>query len=304
MYWTDLLVPALAVLASLPPLTIAWLAGHRTGDPARRQFAAGLALVAAIIFLVSAGLFSQVAGIKFLFWNVTFLLAFGSLVVFRRFVHLVLPQRPVQWLPFWLASALFYATTLALAFGMTPPVLDFRSSLASVLGTVYYLLGALTPALALWRHRRDLPAWLSVLVAQLVIILLPLSVVSAVWETFRWVALVPQTLSAIPVVFLVFFALVGREQVRQFPSASTDNDTTERARRLVERFPLQRITAREEQILALLLEGRKNSEIAAQLGLSAHTVKNHIYNLYQKLGTDTRLELAALAASSETDARP
>ena len=58
---------------------------------------------------------------------------------------------------------------------------------------------------------------------------------------------------------------------------------------------LQHLTPREQEILILLLEGHKNQQIATVLGVSGHTVKNHVYNLYQKLGTDNRLELQALA---------
>jgi DNA-binding NarL/FixJ family response regulator len=98
-----------------------------------------------------------------------------------------------------------------------------------------------------------------------------------------------------PLVFLSFFALVTYELVRRFPSPGMATDARTQAERLVEKFPSQKITPREQEILILLLEGRKNQQIASVLGVSGHTVKNHVYNLYQKLGTDNRLELQALA---------
>jgi adenylate cyclase len=51
------------------------------------------------------------------------------------------------------------------------------------------------------------------------------------------------------------------------------------------------ITAREGEIVRLLIEGRTNEEIAARLFISDHTVKNHIHNVYQKLGIRNRVQL-------------
>ncbi len=51
------------------------------------------------------------------------------------------------------------------------------------------------------------------------------------------------------------------------------------------------LTTREKEILSLLLDAKENREIAAQLGISEQTVKNHIHNLYEKLGVSNRLQL-------------
>lgn len=55
------------------------------------------------------------------------------------------------------------------------------------------------------------------------------------------------------------------------------------------------LTARETQILRMLELGRSNQEIAAQLNIAVHTVKNHVHNLLTKLGVSTRAEAAALS---------
>jgi DNA-binding NarL/FixJ family response regulator len=52
-----------------------------------------------------------------------------------------------------------------------------------------------------------------------------------------------------------------------------------------------RLTPREEEILRLVLEGVRNKDIEKKLFISASTVRNHIYNIYQKLGVKSRLEL-------------
>ncbi len=51
------------------------------------------------------------------------------------------------------------------------------------------------------------------------------------------------------------------------------------------------ITAREMEILKLILEGKNNKEIERELYISYHTVKNHVYNIYQKLKINNRYQL-------------
>ncbi|UCC39698.1 MAG: helix-turn-helix transcriptional regulator [Candidatus Aminicenantes bacterium] len=51
------------------------------------------------------------------------------------------------------------------------------------------------------------------------------------------------------------------------------------------------ITGREREILECILRGFSNREIQNRLFLSPHTVKNHNYNLYKKLGVRNRVEL-------------
>lgn len=48
------------------------------------------------------------------------------------------------------------------------------------------------------------------------------------------------------------------------------------------------LTNREREIFALLLAEKTTKEIAAQLGISEKTVRNHISNTIQKLGVNNR----------------
>ena len=61
------------------------------------------------------------------------------------------------------------------------------------------------------------------------------------------------------------------------------------------------LTKREEQIVGMAAEGLPNSEICAHLGLSAHTVKNHLFRIYEKLGVSNRVELVLYAHSYRKD---
>jgi DNA-binding CsgD family transcriptional regulator len=54
------------------------------------------------------------------------------------------------------------------------------------------------------------------------------------------------------------------------------------------------ITPRENNIIAIMAKGLSNKEIAYELGITAMTVKNHIYNIYQKAGAKSKVELLIL----------
>jgi two-component system nitrate/nitrite response regulator NarL len=56
------------------------------------------------------------------------------------------------------------------------------------------------------------------------------------------------------------------------------------------------LTAREEQILLILGNGRSNKEIGNKLDLSEKTVKRHVTNILQKLQVRNRVEAALLAS--------
>jgi DNA-binding NarL/FixJ family response regulator len=55
------------------------------------------------------------------------------------------------------------------------------------------------------------------------------------------------------------------------------------------------LSAREKQILRLVIEGRSNKEIAAELWVAESTVKCHLSAVFQKLGVRSRAEAAAVA---------
>ncbi|WP_054814747.1 response regulator [Nocardia arizonensis] len=67
--------------------------------------------------------------------------------------------------------------------------------------------------------------------------------------------------------------------------------------------PSTPLTAREEQILAVVARGRTNSEIAAELHISLSTVKTHIAGLMAKLGARNRVEIVIWAYETRRVAR-
>jgi len=54
--------------------------------------------------------------------------------------------------------------------------------------------------------------------------------------------------------------------------------------------PVDELSARERDVLALVADGHPNREIAARLDISEHTVKFHLASIFGKLGVSTRTQ--------------
>jgi DNA-binding CsgD family transcriptional regulator len=59
------------------------------------------------------------------------------------------------------------------------------------------------------------------------------------------------------------------------------------------------LSKREQEILMLVLEGKSNTQIEDELFISYNTVKNHIYNIFQKTGVKTRHQLIHLISRQQ-----
>ena len=73
------------------------------------------------------------------------------------------------------------------------------------------------------------------------------------------------------------------------------------ARAIIERMdrgadPLAELTPRERQVLAMIIAGKTNPEMAQQLSISAKTVDKHRTGLMAKLGLHSLAELMSWAA--------
>src|SRR5580658_422508 len=82
--------------------------------------------------------------------------------------------------------------------------------------------------------------------------------------------------------------------IRQFVAAddAPAPSAPQAATRERERSPLSQ---REREIVALVAQGFKNKEMAEKMFISEQTVKNHLHNIFDKLGVSDRLELALYA---------
>jgi DNA-binding NarL/FixJ family response regulator len=81
--------------------------------------------------------------------------------------------------------------------------------------------------------------------------------------------------------------------IRQFASPiETQAPATNGTKNIRERAQLSQ---REREIIVLIAQGYKNKEIAEKMFITEQTVKNHLHNVFDKLGVSDRLELALYA---------
>jgi DNA-binding NarL/FixJ family response regulator len=88
---------------------------------------------------------------------------------------------------------------------------------------------------------------------------------------------------------------VGRDSVPEFIDALEEFDTPQRA----PRGSLANLTERERQIVAAIVGGASNRDVAHELSVSEQTVKNHLSRIFEKCGVSNRTELAVLAAAED-----
>ena len=67
------------------------------------------------------------------------------------------------------------------------------------------------------------------------------------------------------------------------------------AARLADRVARSQLSAREIEVLRLLVSGRRNREIAGTLEITEGTVKLHVSSILEKLGADDRTEAVTVA---------
>lgn len=111
------------------------------------------------------------------------------------------------------------------------------------------------------------------------LILFPLDLLFFKESSFKLVYLSFAILSA----YLYYF--ISRRYILTYEQAEVTNGQV---------FKKYGISEREGEIIALLIEGLSNQQIAKQLYISPNTVKTHIKNIYAKVGVNNRLQLFSL----------
>lgn len=108
-------------------------------------------------------------------------------------------------------------------------------------------------------------------------------------------AAIIMSFSLAPLIWLKFF-------FRKYAQArSKARDDLPALERLYEEF---QVSKREQEILEMILAGKNNREIEKTLFISYHTVKNHVYNIYRKLGVRNRYQLMSLINARRPEGRP
>lgn len=90
---------------------------------------------------------------------------------------------------------------------------------------------------------------------------------------------------------------VTRSLLRQYSNAPRRQSAQAR-RRPTGQEELRDLTQREQEVLAAMARGLKNSQIAQELFLSETTVKSHVHRILMKLGLTDRSQAVAVAFRS------
>ncbi len=88
-------------------------------------------------------------------------------------------------------------------------------------------------------------------------------------------------------------AVLSREVMLRLVARASPNDHGIKQAPAVSEEPA--LTTREKDVLQLLAGGADNATIGLELSISRHTVKQHVTNIFEKLGVRTRVEAAVYA---------
>lgn len=101
--------------------------------------------------------------------------------------------------------------------------------------------------------------------------------------------------TALALMFAVFTLVEAAKTLRlrfnEPPVAQEDSHARRMANALPAFCERHGLTAREREVLTLVLEGHDNQNIASELQLALGTVKTHVHNVFKKTGTTNRNEL-------------
>lgn len=112
---------------------------------------------------------------------------------------------------------------------------------------------------------------------------------------------IPKTVSGTAMVNALRLVLSGETYLPSssfFEDAVNPNATPLSSKPVVVPPPFDRLSRREGEILAQLVEGRTNKEIAIALSLQEITIKVHLRNVYRKIGAANRAQAVRIALQS------
>ena len=93
-------------------------------------------------------------------------------------------------------------------------------------------------------------------------------------------------------------AMAGEAPISRAMTGKLFRQLAQRSRPATELASNAVLSARECEVLALVVDGYSNQEIGSELGITHNTVKNHLRNILTKLGVRNRAQAAAYAVSN------
>lgn len=132
--------------------------------------------------------------------------------------------------------------------------------------------------------------WLLLLAA----IIMPLSVFTNLVQYWHF-SNIPIAYSPIEYFLFNFLALIFIKRNLQAASIEKAPQSSPKESKIL--YNQYKLTQREIEIVELIADGLSNQDIAEKLFISANTVRNHIYNIYRKMGIKNRYELINLVSN-------
>jgi DNA-binding CsgD family transcriptional regulator len=312
MTWLELLIPALVLFAGLPCVAVTYVFTRASNPAWGSRLLAFLSAVTGVSIIMAMSIFLRVSGLVsgflpfFIAWNLSFALCAAAC---RNAIGVAFAAIGQKWARnhsflFWSATAAAYVANLLIALSKKSD-LFFPYIQGAFSATSVYLFAALgVSLLILLLNRRRLAQEDLRTLDRFLYIFLPLGAVLFLDELLRitrWID-IPR-LPLIPLSSLFLYCFTGAEilvRMRQerkkgsFPPAGMSFEDL--ASVIADSCAASPLTRRERDVLLELVKGASNAEIGKRLGISPHTVKNHVYSVYQKTGAGSRKELYSFAA--------
>lgn len=305
----ELLGPLLALLSGLPPLTLAWLLMQRQPNPVTRAFFRGLAVLTLTALALALGGYGlQSAWIDPLWGRaalglVVFAATGTGLSLFRHFLARLRgqPPRPSRRFVLYLSLGV---PALGLLWLLGPGETGLWAA-----GGLY--AGGLVLSLRPWQSgglTGSLPEghWFARLVGRLWPWGPLVGGLTLAGEAGRALGLWPLP-TLLPYALALFFMAVSGSLAQELASVAKTFESGGPSRAalaadlIAARCLASPLSRREGEVLKALLEGLSNRDLAAALNIREATAKNHVYNLFQKIGVSSRAELLALAAGASVE---
>jgi len=144
----------------------------------------------------------------------------------------------------------------------------------------------------------------------LILILSVLSLLLVITNSFKNLPLflykIPYTPSIYFIVNILGLAYIKNCSIYPEENTSSESDLEETEENNISKYFIDLctehgITDREKDVIKYIIEGCNNQEISEKLFISSNTVRNHIYNIYRKMGIKNRYELISIVNNHKTD---